>query len=243
MTTPYTWTSLETSIAAALVEGSSPWTSLSPDFVQLFPNATSYAEARISRDLVLLNTRGQQTGTISGATFALSSLAAPSGLSLPVVVLEGVALSGADSTPYHYDEASLDTVNLIWPNPTMTLAPSAADWIGRYWAMRNDLTIVVVPTVDTSYTLTGTGLFVQTPMSNAVQTTYIGNVYGDLMFCAVMIFMLGALRRNFGAQADEPRSAQSWEAQYQALLPGAKAEEARRRGLLPDIETPQAAKG
>ena len=235
--TAYTYTSMAQAVAAALNQGPLPYvfSLLPPNFQQLFQQGTSYAEGRIARDLVLVNTRSQPTGSTTGGAqqFSLSGLTAPSGLALPLVVLEGVDLTVA-GVNYAFEKTSLDTVNMVWPNASMTLSPAAADWVGRWWAMLNDATIVLAPTPDNAYTLTATGLFVQAPMTGSNPTTYIGTVYGDLMFVAVMIYMSGALMGDYGAMADDPRSAQSWEAQYAALLPGCEIEEARRRGLTVD---------
>jgi hypothetical protein len=225
--TAYTWNSLQAAVQTSLVQGAS----LPADFTTLFPSATSYAEGRIGRDLVLLNTRltDQSLFTVSGS----NTLPALSAMPVPLTVVEGVALV-QNGVAYEYDKTSLDVIDLFWPSQTLTLSPAAAEWIGRYWAMYQDQYIILSPTPDGVYNANVTGLFIQTPMSNANQNTYIGTVYGDLMFCAVMIFMHGGLTRNFGAQADEPRAAQSWENQYQTLFPGCEAEEARRRGLTVD---------
>ena len=100
------------------------------NFTQLFPNATSYAEGEITRDLVLLNQRGQQTTSTASSPYLISvgSLAAPSGLTYalqqPLVVVEGVDIAVAGQF-YPYDRASLDFVQAIWPNPTLTLAPAS----------------------------------------------------------------------------------------------------------------------
>lgn len=51
----------------------------------------------------------------------------------------------------------------------------------------------------------------------------------DLFVAAAMVFMSG-YQKNFGAQADDPKMAMSWETQYQALLRGAMDEEARKKG-------------
>ena len=242
MTTPFTWSTLEVAVAAALVQGVSPWTSLPADFTELFPVATSYAEGRICRDIVLLNNREQNyslSTTVAARTLSLASIT-------PILVaVEGVALitpSGTSSplagTREPFDAASLDVIDQIWPQESATLAPNLADFIGRYWAMRDDANIVIAPTPDAIYTVEITGLFIPAPISATNTSTYISTVYPDLLFAAVMKHMTGALLRNFGAQADDPRQSQSWEGVYQELLGAARHEELRRRGLAPDDPAP-----
>ena len=154
---------------------------------------------------------------------------------------EGVALIGpagttnpALGTRYPYKMTSLDVIDIVWPQESSTLSPSAAEWLGRWWALLDQNTIVLAPTPDAPlgavYTAEVTGLFQPTPISAANPTTYISTYYPDLFECAIMVFMSGWLQRNYGAQSDDPRQAQSWETQYQTLLPACVQEEDRRRG-------------
>ena len=53
-----------------------------------------------------------------------------------------------------------------------------------------------------------------------------------------MVHLEGELRRNFGAQADDPKQALSWEGTYQSLKDACAFEEARRRGLAPNFPRP-----
>ena len=240
MTTPYTWGTLKIAVAAALVQGQYPWTSNLPSaFVELLPTSTSYAEGRIARDLVLLNSRAVAPVILWIDSAAPQFLPPLASMTPPLIIIEGVDVLVAGRA-YAYDKTSLDALQVIWPDPTVLMAPDAAEWIGRYWAMQDDQTAILAPTPDRPYSANVTGLFIQTPLSPSQSQSYIATVYGDLMFAATMLHLSGALLRNFGAAQDEPRMAQSWEGTYQALLPGAKAEEARRRGLVPDVETPPA---
>lgn len=228
-----TWTTLQTAIAAALVQAPSPYTALPPDFLTLFPQATSYAEGRIYRDLVLLATRTQDMSltTVAGArALALGSM------TKQVIVVEGVALI-ASGVRYSFDAASLDVVDLVWPQQGLQLAPASADWKGgRWWAMRDDQTIVICPTPDAAYQAEITGLFQPASISVTNASTYLSTTYPDLLTAAVMIWLSGALLRNYGAQTSEPQQGMSWEQQYGLLRASAEGEEQRRRGLGPDFK-------
>ena len=251
-----TWNSIQTAIIVALSQAPSPYNTIPPDFAVLFPQGTSYAELRIYRDLVMLCTRQQNsslTTTPGSRVLDLSAMANPNGG--PIIVPDGLSLivPAGTATPalgsrILYKEASLDLIDLIWPQEAVTSGPVSAEWIGRYWAMLDDHTMVVAPTPDSPngevYTAEITGLFQPTPISNANQTTYLSTNYPDLLEAAIMVFMTGALQRNFGAQSDDPRQAQSWEVQYQTLMATARNEERRRRGLAPDVAAAsQPAKG
>lgn len=243
--TAYTWNTLQTAVATALVQ--QPYTAPPADFQSQFPQATSYAEGEITRDLVLLNTRKQLPAgsTTSGSNiYSANAIVIPPllqpPLQTPVATVEGVSLVQANVS-YAYEKASLDFINLTWPNANQSLSPAAAQWSGRYWAMVDDNYYLIAPTPDAAYLIQMTALLTPVPMSPSNQFTYIGNVYGDLMLAATMVWMNGGLLRNFGAASDEPQAAVSWRGVYQQLLPGAIAEEKRRRGLAPDVAAPIAA--
>jgi hypothetical protein len=96
--------------------------------------------------------------------------------------------------------------------------------------MVDDQTGVLAPVPDAAYTLRVTGLWRPAPMSATNPRTWLGDNLSDLMFAAVMLEVM-AYQRDFGAQADNPQAALSWEAEYQFRLHGAKREEALRKGL------------
>jgi hypothetical protein len=249
--TAYTWASLQTAVATALVQ--QPYAGPLPaDFQTLFPAATSYAEGEIARDLVLLNTRGIGTGITSSVSnvFGLASLSlspllglvgtVPYAPTLPVQSIEGVDVSYAGQ-PYAYEKASLEFVQLSWPNASQIVTPPAAQWLGRYWAMVNDSAIILGPNPGSGLPISVTGLFLAAPIGPTNQQTYVSTYYGDLLLCATMVWMNGGLLRNWGAASDEPQASVSWNGQYHQLLPGCIAEEKRRRGLAPDVAAPIAA--
>lgn len=238
-----TWTTLRTALVVALSKAQPPYNVIPVDFLELYPQATSYAEGRIYRDLVLLATREQD---VSLLTVAGNRTLDISQMDQPVIVPEGVALltpAGStltNGTREPFDLSSLDVIDMTWPDQSVTLNPAKADWLGRRWALLDDHTVVIAPTPDDAYTVVVTGLFQPAPISAITPVTYLSNQYPDLLTAACMIFLTGALTHNFGAQADEPRSAVSWEQQYQALKASAMEEEMRRRGLTPDVAaTPQ----
>lgn len=242
-----TWDTLQSVLLSALSQAPSPYIVIPPDFAELYPRATSYAESRITQEIPLLANRVQTsttTVTANSRKFDLSTLP------MTVTVVERIALitPGADLIPSagvrnQYIKTTLDYIDMFWPQESQTLAPNLAQNIGRYWAygthesfgstyVNND--IVIAPTPDLAYTIEVTGLAVPTPISSGNQQTYLSTIYPDLLTAACMVFLEGALMRNYGAQADEPRAAQSWESQYQTLKASCEFEEKRRRGMVPD---------
>jgi hypothetical protein len=151
-----------------------------------------------------------------------------------LVVPEGVALLSAAGALVPFDEGTIDGIDEMWPTISQTAAP-ALDFQMRLWAMLDNQTIVIAPTPDNTYTVYVTGLFQPASLSLSNESTYLATTYPELLTAACMVFLLGALQHNFGAQSDDPRSSVSWEAQYALLMSGVKDEEMRRRGMLPDV--------
>jgi hypothetical protein len=237
-----TWTTLQTTLLAALVKAQPPYNVVPPDFAALFPQATSYAEARIYRDIVLLATRTQDASLVTAAASRVLSLAT---MTTQVIVPEGMALitpagqtNPALGTRVWYDLADLDVIDLTWPQESVTVAPAINDWTPRYWALRDNQTMVFAPSVPGVYTVEITGLYQPAPISAANPTTYLSTVYPELLEMACLVFLTGPLTHNWSAQADDPKQALSYEGQYQTLMASARHEEMRRRGLAPDTAAP-----
>lgn len=195
------------------------------DFVNILPRAIEYAENRINREIVFLADRAQNTSlAFTGTTRELDLSTASVVISVP----EGLAAVTAGGVRIPFYEASLDVIDLFFPNPA--LAVDIATYVGDlYWAMKDATTIVVGPTPNAALTAEVTGIFVPARLSSTNPNTYISDQYPDLMEAASMIYLSGYVR-NFGAQADTPKMAQSWEEQYKQLAASATTEEQRRRG-------------
>ena len=94
--------------------------------------------------------------------------------------------------------------------------------------MVTDQSIVMAPSPGAAFAVEVIGNIRPTPLSATNTTTFLASYLPDLFFAASMIFVSG-WQKNFGAQADDPRMAMSWETQYQGLLSSAKIEELRKK--------------
>lgn len=233
--TAQTFSTLQATMLANVVKAQPPYNVVPPDFAQIFSHALSYAETRIYTDIPLIANRQQNSSLMTSPgsrTIPLAGMV--NTLGGPIILPEGFSLI-ANGARVPFDFASLDVIDLIWPVESVVVAPSISDWgVPRYWAMRDDHTIVYCPTADASYVAEITGLFQPTPMSATNPTTYVGNIYPQLLEAGCMVWLTGALLHNFGSQSDNPQRAMSWENTYQTLMHTAKAEEFRRRGLAPE---------
>jgi hypothetical protein len=87
----------------------------------------------------------------------------------------------------------------------------------------------MMPTPDKSYTVELTGAILPDTLSPVNNETYLSTKYPELLLCACMVFGSG-YQRDFGAQADDPQKAMSWETQYKYLMQGVTIEQSRLRG-------------
>lgn len=243
MPTPLTWTTLEVELLVLLAQAPPPYNVVPPDFASLYPNATSYAETRITQEIPLLADRTADTSLTTGTSRSLNLAA----MTRVVVVPEQLSLitpagaAAASGARVPYDKADKAVIDMIWPNEATVVAPSIADWSPRLWALLDNSTMIIAPTPGAGYAAEITGLFVPTPLSAGNPATYLSTNYPDLLVAGCMVWLEGGLKRNFGAQADDPRQALSWEGTYQTLKRACEFEEMRRRGLAPNVPAMTAA--
>ena len=220
-TTPMTYTQLNTYLQT-LLEDQAP----SADYTTILPAAIQDAEQRIYHDMDFVATRTTwATTTFTSGSRTYTFPTTPS----TVMVLQGVAAitpytaaSPAVGTRNQLEPVSLDYIDSTWPTESQTALPDS-------WAMLNDASIVVKPTPDQAYPVELTGTFRPNPMSPTQATSYIGNVYPELLVAACMMWMT-SYQRDFGQSADDPKIAMSWESVYQSRLKTALEEEQRRKG-------------
>jgi hypothetical protein len=145
------------------------------------------------------------------------------------LILENFNVIGGDGERFPLYPTSREWIDATFGGPSTANLP-------RFFGMVDDQDVVLGPWPDQAYACEFIGKFRPTPLYTAptpptvagAQTTYLTTVYPDLFLAAAMISAAG-YQKNFGAQADDPKMAMSWETQFQTLLPSAKMEEARKR--------------
>lgn len=199
-------------------------------FEALLPGTITYAEQRIYRELDLVNT---QITTTLQLTANIRQFNVPDN----IIVLQSMnAVTPAATQPNDGERSPLRRVGIEFIN---TVYPSlAADFVGvpKYYAILGGQQVspwaqqvVFGPAPDDSYYAEFIGTVRPTPLSEDNPNTFISDFLPDLMILASMVFATGGIQRNFGAQADQPQSSQSWETQYRTALSSAGVEEARRK--------------
>lgn len=218
MTTGLTYSEYLTQIALlAVVEQTDP------NFLSAMPQATTYAENRIYRDIDLLAT------VLTDGTRAFTANNR--------LVTVGIA-----------DFVTLQQVNVITPFGTLDpllgtrvpLLPATKEYLDNVWpsavgaavpvnfAMLNQSSFIVGPWPDNAYQMELVGTVRPASLSAVNTTTPLSLYWPDLLIMATMIYISG-YQRNFGRQADDPQMSVSYESQYQTLLKGAGVEEARKK--------------
>lgn len=197
-------------------------TNTSNAFFQIeLPAAIDYAELRMQRDLNLL-----AAVTVDSSQTCVPNrriIAIPAGF----VGIDGVnAITPAGTSPDNgtrneLQKVSKDFLDFCWPGQAGATLPTK-------FAVLNQGTLLLGPWPDQGYVVEIVGPQRVTPLSASNATNFLSTNLPDLYLAAAMIHMAG-YQKNFGAQADDPRSAMSWETQYKSLLASADAEEMRKR--------------
>lgn len=199
--------------------------STTPEFVTVLPNIIDDAEQRMYRELDLLNTITRDASAALSAGSRTFNLPAANGTFITVDNINVVTPAGQSNpdlgTRNPVVPSSRDMLNAYFPSVAGSAVPV-------YFAMLTQSSIVLGPWPDQSYQVEVVGT-IRPPVISTTNTTTLLSVYfPDMLIAASMVFASGYMK-NFGAQADDPRMAQSWETHYQTLLSSAQTEEARKK--------------
>lgn len=194
------------------------------DFVQILPECEEYASNRLYRELDLLNTVTRQTGllTANNRNFTLPSSGGRFVVTNAINIITPSSATDPDSGALNQcAPVSRDVLDAFWPSATGAGVPNK-------YAMLTDQAVIFGPWPDAAYTAQVVGTYRPAALSASNTTTPLSLYWPDLFIAASMIFMSGYMR-NFGSQADDPKMAQSWSAQYDALFSSANVETMRSK--------------
>ena len=201
-----------------------------PNFVIILPQAITYAENRIYRDLDLLTASDVKTYLLSSGQRKLDI---SGGLSnFPFVVTEQINIL-TPSTETNPDSATA-TRNPCIPATKEFLdqvygsAAVAYRGVPKYYAPFDDNVFLLGPAPDANYTVEIVGTSHPASMSLTNQTTFISLYLPDLFIMATMIYISGYQRNFSSTAANDPQMPVNYETQYRTLLKGADEEEARK---------------
>ena len=195
--------------------------STDPNYLLVLPNIIDDAEQRIFRELDLLSTIVRdQTGTLSANSRNFT-------FPQHFIVSEEINFfypAGTTTNRVPLVPVSKEFLNSVWANEASTTTPSYP----IYYAMMTDQTIIVGPPPDAAYIVEVTGTIRPAPLSATNTTTYLTTYLPDLFMAAALVFSSGYLQ-NYGAGAENPEQAMSWEGHFNTLLKSANVEELRKK--------------
>ena len=204
-----------------------------PNFVQILPTCIAYAENRIYREADFISTVIRDTGvlTANSRNFVL-----PENVGMFNVVRQMNLITPANTAPTSgtrnpMTPVSTEVMDMLWPSETAPTTPSIPTMFAMLTQnnVENQTTNALVgPAPDDTYNVEVIGTVNPTPLSASNTTTYLTLFLWDLMIAASMVFMTG-FQKSFGAQADDPKFAMSWEQTYQVLFKSADLVDARQR--------------
>lgn len=205
------------------------YTSTEAIFTTMLPGMISYAEGRCYRDLDLLHnqvTDASATATASNRNFTLPiTVGEFDGVYIIVDNINIITPSTATSsngTRNQLVPTSREFVDITYPSGQTTTG------VPEFWAMASNTEVLFAPAPDAAYTVEVIGIQRPTPLSSGNSSTILTQYVPDLFMAASMVFGFG-FQRDYGAQSDNPQSAQSWEGQYNKLLQSAQVEQMRSK--------------
>ncbi len=204
--------------------------STTAEFQVALPNAIDYAEGRLYRDLDMLNLMVRDSS--SSTTANSRNFTLPTSVGIFQVVSEVAVITPAGTAPESGTRnvlvpVSQSVLDWTWPSVSGAGVPEQFAYISQS-AIAGQINILMGPWPSAAYRVEVTGQIQWTPLSSTNTTTFLSLYYPDLLIAASMVWMAGYMK-NFGASSDDPRSAMSWDQQYQTLLAGASPLEARKR--------------
>ena len=212
----YTYASFVAALAAALEVDPAD-----ADFLAILPTVIDQAENRIYRELDLVDSSVVALGTMTPNS-RYADLPSSSG---HLIVVDQVNVLDAGNTRHPLKKASRDLIDFAWPSDTAPSASTIPDLFSRI----DDMRILVGPAPGTAWNMEVVGTIRPAPLSVTNTTTFLSSYLSDLFFAASMVAAAGTYLKNYGAQADSPQQAVSWEATYQRAFASANAEEIRKK--------------
>lgn len=117
--------------------------------------------------------------------------------------------------------ATKEFLDSLYPSVTGSSVP-------QYFGMVTQGKIIVGPWPDAAYQIEVVGTQRPAALSASNQSTFLATNLPDLFFAAAMVWGASYLK-DFGAAADDPKLAVTWQSTYDRSLKSAEVEEARKK--------------
>ena len=200
------------------------------NFLTVLPTAIDYGEQRCYLDLDVINLDvrdATSTTTALNSTFTLPTSVGTFQVVSAINIITPAQTSPDSGTRNPLTAASAAVLDMIYPSTTGNGVPQFFCYDSQS-TISGQKNILFGPWPDAAYRVEVVGRIQPTPLSSTTTTTFLTLYYPVLFVAACMVFLTG-WQKNWGAQADDPKMAQSWETQYKTLLAGSAVQEARKR--------------
>jgi hypothetical protein len=210
---------------------------------RIVPLMFTYADSRIYRELEFLATTSVTLGTLTmndretplpGTVLVLRQM--------NVLVPYGFTSSSREAL----ERVSPEALDMFWPGgrrdpftgltvPPATGVPQKYAIVGKAssaFPQTLSYSIRLMPVPDQAYATEFFGVTRPALLSSVNTETFLSVNYADLFCAACMVFASG-YQRDFGAMADDPQKAVSWNGTYEALRTSALLEAGRMKGIFP----------
>jgi hypothetical protein len=233
-----------------LVLAAIPRNSEDSNYERILPAAFLYADGRIYRELNFLATDITQEVTLisNERDFVLP----PDVLTVHYINVCTPAGPITSSTKRReLERVSESALNMFWPNPGFKrslpkkyaiigqrrlgfnlpspLPPTTQPLPPLFQPELFSHVVRFMPTPDRAYMAEVNGGVQPQPLSQTNPETYLSVRYPELFIACCMVFITG-YQRDYGAMADDPQRAVSWEGQYTKLKDGIALEAGMQRG-------------
>lgn len=222
MTTGLTYTTYQQQISTLAVVPTND-----TNFSIILPQAISYAELRMQRDLDFLSSQIYDNTTYSTVQNQ-NILTIPTSAFITLQTIQVTSGSPAITTPL--TAVSKEYIQNIYNSTASSGVPSVFAVYGGDSATTGNTSqyILLGPYPNAAYKLTLTGTIHAASLSASNPTTFISTYLPDLFIAASMVY-IGGYQRNFSTTGADPQMPINWEQQYQTLLKGATVEEYRKK--------------
>lgn len=130
-------------------------------------------------------------------------------------------LGGVKQPPI--EPVTRDFLDFAWPDD----ASLGTTVLPQQWCPNDQTNVLVGPAPPARSVFEAVGTMRIPQLSPTNYSNFLTQQFPDLYLTCSMVWFSG-WQRDFGAQSEDPKLAQSWESQYQTLLSSAKVEESRK---------------
>jgi hypothetical protein len=230
-------------VAALMTLNEVPFNNSDENFIRIIPAMMLYADGRIYRELTFLATTTTQPIMLTQFNReVVLPLSVRAMRAISVITPAGAITTNSKRRPL--ERIPSEVLDFFWPQSTFRPGvPQKYALVGQQapaivppppgpQSQVMQHVIRLMPTPDQAYSAEVLGDIRPLPLSEDNPQTYLSVTYPELFIACCMIFAAG-YQRDFGAQSDDPRMAQSWEQQYGMLKQGVMLETGRMRGMAP----------